>query len=378
MKTLMIVTSSYAANSTDAASGAGLFVRDFARCIAETSVGVCVVTQGKSVEVHSDRRVEIISCPWRGGGRPAVELSLRRPRDLLHAASLLYGGVRAIRHANRRLRPDRCLCMWAVPCGAMAMWALRSTGVHYDAWCLGSDIWRYGRPRATRWIVRTVLRNASLLLADGPTLARESARLAGRACRFLPSARLIEGTRPAPTSLAEGKANLLFVGRFHPNKGVDLLPQTVALLRDWDVDAHLHIFGGGLLEADVRRLIAEHDVGDRVSFYGYCDADTVASYMRDCDVLIIPSRIESIPVVFSDAAACGIPVAATDVGDLGAMVRRYGVGETCAPGRPEELARAVRRVLDGDRASYRSRAAVARALFDIRRIARDYLDLAAA
>jgi len=376
MRHLLIVTSSYATTDRDTSSGAGVFVRDFARSVAACGVGVAVVTSDRKATRPADDGVETILYRWSGGTRPALELSLARPSDVRHVASLLIGGILAIRRVARHLRPDRCLCMWAVPSGAMAHLALRGMGVPRDVWCLGSDIWRYGRHPATRWLVRATLRHAALLFADGPGLAAEVSRLAGRACRFLPSARQFV-CLPAGRHPVAGKPNLLFIGRFHPNKGVDLLPEMMAHLVALGFDAHIHLFGGGLLEARVLSLIEQHCVADRVSLHGFCDAETAATWMARCDALIVPSRIESVPVVFSDAVACGIPLVAADVGDLGTMVQRYGLGETCRPDDPRDLAEAVVRVLANGREAYRRGLDEARALFDIQRIAREYLEIAA-
>jgi len=263
--------------------------------------------------------------------------------------------------------------MWAVPAGYMAMQALKGTGVPYDVWCLGSDIWLYGHNLLTRWLVRKVLRRAGTLFADGHELAGEVEALAGRPCRFLPSSRELPETTARPP-LATGKPNLLFVGRWHPNKGVDLLPETMALLKAEGVDAHLHILGGGRLEQRLRDLIQRYGISDCVSMEGYADTERAAAYLRACDILLIPSRAESIPVAFSDAVKCGIPVVAADVGDLGKLLNKYRVGEICPPESPIGLARAIQSILRKGREPYRTGMAQAAADFNIRASAATYLD----
>jgi glycosyltransferase involved in cell wall biosynthesis len=255
--------------------------------------------------------------------------------------------------------------MWAVPAGLVAMRALWRVGVPYDVWCLGSDIWRYGRQPATRWLVRRVLVRAANTFADGYGLAAEVTALAHRPCGFLPSARLLPENVTAAAAAVPGRANLLYIGRWHPNKGADLLPAMMRELKTLGVDAHLHVFGGGILEADLRRAVAQAGVVEHVSLYGYADAQTAVAWLRACDALIIPSRIESVPVILADAVQSGIPVVAADVGDMGMLVRRHKIGRAVAPESPRALAAGVQAVLAAPRAAFAGGLREAAAVFNV-------------
>ena len=128
-----------------------------------------------------------------------------------------------------------------------------------------------------------------------------------------------------------------------------------------------------MLEHDLRHLISLHSLEDCITVYGYADADTAATYLRACDLLLIPSRIESIPVIFSDAVGCGIPMVATEVGDLGTLVRKYRVGEIARPESPEALAKSIRSALQFGRSHYEPGMAEANADFDPRNAVQTYL-----
>ena len=371
---LVIVTSSYPAEDEAGDCAAGYFVHDFAQALNRRGRKVVVVTQRKREGSLSRSGFEVRAYPWSGGDRRAVELTLKRPQDIRHVWSLVTQGVAALRRTCAEVRPRRVLCMWAVPAGLMAMRALRSNGIPYDVWCLGSDIWLYGRRPSTAWLIRRVLAGADRLFADGYGLASDVERVSGRNCRFLPSARVLPAETPVSPRLAPGRPNLLFVGRWHPHKGVDLLPRAMRLLREAGANAHLHIFGGGPLEDKLKAEVAGQDVADCVTLNGYADLRTASAYLRACNLLIIPSRIESIPVVFSDAVHCGIPVVGTDVGDLGALIARYRLGAVAQPESPESLADAMRRMLAHDRSAYRAGMRLAREVFDIEKAAQQYLN----
>lgn len=372
---LIIVTSSYVYVPEDVLINSGVFVRDFARALTERGVRVTVVTQHRSAAVLVDPGIEVIAYPWSGMDRQPVELSFHRLSDYGHIWSLLHGGINALRGISVSDQKVRCLCMWAVPAGYMAMKALRGTGVPYDVWCLGSDIWHYGGKRFSRWLIKKILRNAQHLFADGYVLRDDVQSLSRRNCTFLASSRMLSGETEIVPRLVPGKPNLLFIGRWHPNKGVDLLPETMRLLKNMGVDAHLHLFGGGTLQEELKTLISKHGVENDITLHGYADSGVAVAYLKACDVLIIPSRIESIPIIFSDAVKCRIPVVATDVGDLGMLIREHQIGEVVRPNSPLMLAEGVQLVLKKDRSFFSQQALRVARRFDVRAAAMTYLQI---
>jgi len=106
--------------------------------------------------------------------------------------------------------------------------------------------------------------------------------------------------------------------------------------------------------------------------------------LASLDVFVSSSAFgEGMPTVIGEAMACGVPCVATDVGDSALMVGETGL--LVRPRDPEELARAVGKVLAWPPAERAQRSKAARVRiqerFDIRKIAEQleafYLDLAA-
>jgi glycosyltransferase involved in cell wall biosynthesis len=138
---------------------------------------------------------------------------------------------------------------------------------------------------------------------------------------------------------------LAFLGRWHPNKGVDLLLDALRLLDedDWSRIEAVRINGGGPLDRGVRSAARSLSASGRpVEVGGYLDADGAAQLLAWADYLVIPSRIESIPVVFSDAMQARCPVIAMPVGDLPQLLGRYGAGIGVDGADAPALARAIR------------------------------------
>jgi glycosyltransferase involved in cell wall biosynthesis len=189
-------------------------------------------------------------------------------------------------------------------------------------WTLGSDIWTLSRIPGVRGVLRRTLAQANRCFADGIELARQTSILGGREVEFLPSTRRISGRRTSASRTAP-PYRLLFLGRWHRNKGVDLLLEALGLIKeaDWRRIAAVDVCGGGPLHDEVMREVGKlRAAGRPVSSRGYLDKAAAEEAILAADYLLIPSRIESIPVVFSDAMKLACPVVCTPVGDLPNLV----------------------------------------------------------
>ena len=105
---------------------------------------------------------------------------------------------------------------------------------------------------------------------------------------------------------------IVFVGRLSFIKGLDLLVKAFAQIES---DAHLIIAGpddDDGCAAEVRRLIDEFQLADRVTLTGPLYAQEKLEAFVDADWVVLPSRYESFGNVAAEAIACGTPVLVTD------------------------------------------------------------------
>jgi glycosyltransferase involved in cell wall biosynthesis len=310
---LVVVTSSFPIRG-DGSEAAGSFVADTVAELAR-HVPVRVVAPGAS-EAHEIWSERIVVQRYSAPEQPLSTLKPWRPADLRWILRVLASGARVTRRAAEGARS--IVALWGLPCGEWARRAAASEHIGYSVWMLGSDVWSLGRMPILRGMLRRVIRDAQHAYADGYALADEAAHIGGVPIAFLPSTRRIECAAPSQRR-THAPYRLLFLGRWHPNKGVDLLLDALDLLSDADFARieSVAIEGGGPLEPLVRERVARLRARGRPVAAGrFLDKAAAEAAIDTADWLLIPSRLESIPVVFSDAMKMRRPVVATPVGDL--------------------------------------------------------------
>lgn len=315
---LLLISTSYP-ETGDGSEAAGAFVADLAARLAQ-SVTVRVVAPGlQPGRVESTGAITVRR--YASPGRPLSLLSPMNPGDWLDILRTLRSLRAQALASNVDGRVAHVLALWVLPSGWAATAVARQHGLNYSVWALGSDIWSLGRLPGVRWLLRRVVRGASHRFADGLQLARDGLALSGCPFEFVPSTRNVP-VLPRTSAHGDGQ-RLIFLGRWHPNKGVDLLLDALAMLDEdsWRRLREVHIAGGGPLEPMVTRRVAELQAQGRpVRLSGFLCAEKAHAAIAAADWLLIPSRIESIPVVFSDAVKLGCPVVTMPVGDLPSLV----------------------------------------------------------
>ncbi|MGA7833622.1 MAG: glycosyltransferase [Acidimicrobiales bacterium] len=160
---------------------------------------------------------------------------------------------------------------------------------------------------------------------------------------------------------------LLFAGRLQALKGADLALETLIELRRRGVPAELAIVGGpsgtdGVATLErLHQRVAAAGVIDHVMFVAPQHHRLLSTWMRAADVTLVPSRAESFGLVALESSACGTPVVASDVGGLTTLVEEGVTGFLVAERDESTWADVVEEVLDPERSTAMSNAAVLRA-----------------
>jgi glycosyltransferase involved in cell wall biosynthesis len=337
---LCIATSSYPSQTEN--SFAGVFARDFAKELVQRGNEVSVFTQDTGNPSPQDDGIEVITFPWPGKTTPLSSLKPYWPLDVLKIFLLLQRGKKQLVQHCLQKKVDLVLALWALPAGHWGREVQRRFGVPLAVWSLGSDIWIYGRLPLFKLWVRKILNQCTYCFADGFSLAEEVRALSGRSCSFLPTTRILPKGGLPKLPFDPHKIHYLFIGRYHKNKGPDVLLEAIHLI---DLERlskiQFHFFGAGPLERDLKRRVIQYGLKENVTIQGPVDQTMMAALLQQCHSLILPSRIESIPVILSDALQLDCNLIVTDVGDMGPLVRSYRAGMVVEKESPEKLKEAI-------------------------------------
>ena len=156
----------------------------------------------------------------------------------------------------------------------------------------------------------------------------------------------------------ERPLRVAFVGNIAPRKGLDTLVEGVARA---EAAVELTVVGRAVDEghvADVRRLVRERGLGDRVRFAGRLSDADLGDTLRESHVLAVPSRYEGFGIVYLEGMSFGLPAVASRAGGAAETVADGETGVLVDPDDPDAVARALEGfAADPDRLAEMGRAA---------------------
>lgn len=133
----------------------------------------------------------------------------------------------------------------------------------------------------------------------------------------------------------QGKRFLLFLGRFHPKKGCDLLVRAFSAVADAAPDVHLVMAGpdpDGWSD-ELQRMVTQAGLADRVHWPGMLRGDEKWGAFSACDAFILPSHQENFGIAAVEAIASGRPALLTYPVNLAPELVKAG----CALSEPDTL-----------------------------------------
>ena len=204
-----------------------------------------------------------------------------------------------------------------------------------------------------RLALRHVVRRSAVVVSLGGKLNGILQDLVkGSGCRVvvIPNATEVPGTVVPPVHGEGRPLDLLFVGRFAFNKGIDLL---VEVARRLEREGHagtirFQLAGDGPLLDGYRTA----GLPANVALLGRVDDDRLFELYARCDALVLPTRFEGMPTVVLEAMARAKPVIVSDVGASSELVDMHN-GYLLPPGDAEALYQAIRSFAERPREVHR-------------------------
>jgi len=164
---------------------------------------------------------------------------------------------------------------------------------------------------------------------------------------------------PPPPHAADGRFEVLCVGRLVPAKGQHVLLAAVERMARRGVPVLLRVAGDGPDRASLEGFVDAHGLRDHVVFEGAVNQDRVREFYARADAFALASFAEGIPVVLMEAMSMGIPCVSTCITGIPELIRD-GIDGLLVPASDDEaLADALER-LASDRELRRGLGASAR------------------
>jgi glycosyltransferase involved in cell wall biosynthesis len=143
----------------------------------------------------------------------------------------------------------------------------------------------------------------------------------------------------------QSATHVLCVGRLISLKGHAVLIEAIARLRAEGVDVTATLVGDGPDRESLKRLARERAVDDQIEFSGSVGQDRIREHFCEADIFCLPSFAEGVPVVLMEAMAMGLPVISSQIMGIPELIEHQRCGLLTAPGRVDELADALRRLI---------------------------------
>lgn len=198
---------------------------------------------------------------------------------------------------------------------------------------------------------RISLRQAAALIAVSNSLG-EHMRAAGFPSETVT---VVPNGVPCPTQTREatpptGEWTLGTVALFRPRKGLEVLLEALAMLRQENVPVKLRAVGPfetPEYEQSIRALVESLHLESSIEWTGF--TEDVAHELRQLDVFVLPSLFgEGLPMVVLEAMAAGVPVVATRVEGVPEAIIHGESGVLADPEDSRDLAAKIRSVVEGE------------------------------
>jgi glycosyltransferase involved in cell wall biosynthesis len=275
--------------------------------------------------------------------------ALSRPLVALTLPGYFLSFRRAARRAVRDFKPDVVHAHWWVPSGMVAA-TLRTPFVVTSH---GSDVRLLESSPPARALARRVLGRASAVTTVSSFLQRDL-------LRFLPTLETPIEVLPMPLDVAhfasgsaEAKAippRILYAGNLVASKGVDLLIEAVARLRDRGVECELRILGEGPERGPLEALARSRGIADVVTFSPFLPQSEMPAEYGRSTVTVLPSRgnAEGLGLTLVEALLSGSAVVGTPAGGIPEVVIDGKTGLIARDGDATDLAQKIGRLLSDD------------------------------
>ncbi len=150
---------------------------------------------------------------------------------------------------------------------------------------------------------------------------------------------------PGAETAVEASPSILFLASVVKRKGIFTLLEAMPAVAARIPAVRLTVAGDGVDGDAARRFVAEHQLGEHVTFVGRVEREQAPAFYRSHRVYCLPSFGEPYATSILEAMSCGCAIVLADSGGLSDMVPEEG-GLRFATGDPASLAAALIALLE--------------------------------
>jgi glycosyltransferase involved in cell wall biosynthesis len=149
---------------------------------------------------------------------------------------------------------------------------------------------------------------------------------------------------------------LLTVRNLEPRMGIENLILAYKSVLGKKSDIHLVIAGAGPMGQELRALVRDSGLNDRIRFTGYIPDNKLPAYYQMADLFILPTLdLEGFGLVTVEALSSGLPVLGTPVGGTKEILAHLGKEFLFADTTPESMSSLILEAMQtwaGDPSAY--------------------------
>ena len=285
------------------------------------------------------------------------------PFFLTHAQAMRHaGGIAAAFRAHSR-GLDAIYCRNTAPLGWLLWWFTRRRGVPF-VYHFGSDPFEiiaqspkyrgvYGLFARVAYTadfqVQKHIMRRNYSFTSGEAICRRLRKYTANIEPIMDSSLLPEDYYLRNDCCRGSPVRLLYVGGLRPGKGLEVLLETVRLLRQADRDVVLDLVGDGAMQPILSDQARAMGIAEQVRFHGFV---VMGPRLNECyntaDIFVLPSVSEGSPRVVLEALAHSLPAVATPVGNVPEMLDQGRRGVLAPVGDAAALAEGVARIIDDE------------------------------
>ncbi len=126
---------------------------------------------------------------------------------------------------------------------------------------------------------------------------------------------------PEPGNI-EKEYDLAWCGRFHAQKGIDMIPEIIRKIKKTKPNIKIAVIGSGTpRDTRLREAINRHNLMDNIDLLGFLEGVDKFRIMKSARIFLMTSLFESFGQVNLEAMKCGLPVVAYNLPVYGVFER---------------------------------------------------------